>query len=218
MCGGTYPKWETPRQLLEVEGEPIAARTIRLLRDNGVEDIAISSNNKVFEKFGVPVLSHENDYSSTEYNVCDGIWCNAFYPTDYPVCYLFGDVVFSPDAIRTIVEHETDDIMFFGSAPPFGPNYCKPWIEPFAFKVVNTDHLKKSIEDVKSIKAQGRFNREPIAWELWNVISRGPNGDCNYIDYGSYVAIRDYTCDIDKPSEIGLIERIVREMYLTSPH
>ena len=45
MCGGTYKKWETPRQLTKVCGEPIVARTIRLLREQGVDDIAISSNN-----------------------------------------------------------------------------------------------------------------------------------------------------------------------------
>ena len=217
MCGGTYPKWETPRQLLKVEGEPIVARTIRLLKENGIEDIAISSNNDAFEQFGVPVLKHENNYNSPEYNVCTGYWCEAFYPMDEPVCYIFGDVVFSPEAVRTIVEYETDDVMFFGSAPPFGPNYCKPWIEPFAFKVANTEHLKRACEDVKRLDKMGRFNRKPIAWELWNVISRGPDGDPNFIDHGSYVAIRDYTCDIDKPEEIGLIERIVREIHLTDP-
>lgn len=217
MCGGKYPKWKSPRQLLNVEGEPIVARTIRLLRECGIDDIAISSNNDVFERFGVPMLQHDNDYVGIEYDRYEGYWCSAFYPTDYPVCYLFGDVVYSPEAIKTIVDYETDDIMFFGSAPPFSEYYCKPYIEPFAFKVVNTDHLKQAIEDVKAIDKQGRFNRRPIAWELWNVISRGPGTDPNYIDHNSYVAINDYTCDIDGPSEVGLVERIVREMYLASP-
>ena len=53
MCGGTYKRWETPRQLTEIRGEPIVARTIRLLRENGVSDIAISSNNPVFEQFSL---------------------------------------------------------------------------------------------------------------------------------------------------------------------
>ena len=53
MCGGDYYRWETPRQLLKINGEPIVARTIRLLKENGVEDIAISSNNVEFSKFGV---------------------------------------------------------------------------------------------------------------------------------------------------------------------
>ena len=206
MCGGDYPSWETPRQLLEINGEPIVARTIRLLRENGIDDIAISTNNDVFEQFGVPLLRHKNYYYAVAYNFMDGYWCNCFYPTDEPTCYLFGDVVYSPKAIRTIIETETDDIAFFGSAPPFALDYLKPYIEPFGFKVVNTEHLKKACADVKRIYEEHRFNREPIAWETWNVISRGYAGDPNWIDYNSYVHINDYTCDIDNPHELKLVE------------
>ena len=47
MCGGTYKRWDTPRQLTEIRGEPLIARTIQLLKEAGVSDIAISSNNSV---------------------------------------------------------------------------------------------------------------------------------------------------------------------------
>ena len=204
MCGGDYVKFKTPRQLLEVNGEPIVARTIRLLRENGIDDIAISSTDERFNQFGVPVLSHENGYKAWDYNVCEGYWCDGFYPATEPVCYLFGDVVFSPAAIRTIVETETDDVAFFGSAWPWPAEYPKPWIEPFGFKVVNLGHFWKSIAEVKRIDKAGGFNRKPIAWELWNVINGGP--DPNYIISNSYVHINDWTCDIDKPEEIRLIE------------
>ena len=62
MCGGTYDKWEKPKHLTEVKGEPIVKRTIRLLKENGVEDIAISSNDDRFAAFGVPLLAHHNPY------------------------------------------------------------------------------------------------------------------------------------------------------------
>ena len=211
MCGGEYPKFQTPRQLLKIKGETIVERTIRLLRENGIEDIAISSNDDIFGMFGVPVLKHENNYVGFEYNNCKGIWCDAFYPTDEPTCYLFGDVVYSPEAIKTIIDYQTDDIMFFGSAPPFRPPYPKWYEEPFAFKVQNTDHLHKAIAEVKRLHREGRFKRQPIAWEVWNVISRGSDGDINTIDYHSYVRINDYTCDIDKPEEISILESLAKK-------
>ena len=198
MCGGTYQQWDTPRQLIKVKGEPIVARTIRLLKENGIKDIAISSNNPVFESFGVPVLHHTNNYNAAGFNDFTGYWCEAFYPTDEPVCYLFGDVVFSPEAIKTIIETDTDDVMFFGSAPPFAPEYRKPWGEPFAFKVQNQKHFRESIEDVKRLYLEGKFKRKPIAWELWQVIT---GGTLNVIDWNSFVVINDYTCDIDYPEE-----------------
>ena len=204
MCGGTYLRWDTPRQLTRIRGEPVAARTIRLLRENGITDIAISSHDARFERFGVPMLQHENKFDVFGTDNCSGLWVNGFYPTDGPVCYLFGDVVFSPAAIRTIIDTPTDDIMFFASKPPFSPEYHKQWAEPFALKVVNTKHLHESVELVRKYDAEGRFNRKPISWELWQVI-RG--GDLNRIDWDSYVAINDYTCDIDSAEDIRLIEQ-----------
>lgn len=207
MCGGTYQKWETPRQLIQINGEPIVARTIRLLRDAGVKDIAISSNNAVFEAFNVPVLKHTNTYNAAGYNDFTGYWCEAFYPTDEPVCYIFGDVIFSPEAIQTIVSTDTDDIAFFASCPPFAPEYPKPYAEPFALKVQNQEHLHNAIEDLKIYDAMGFFNRKPIMWELWQVIT---NSKLNVIDYTSYTVINDYTCDIDNPNE-GICREVIQE-------
>lgn len=206
MCGGEYSHWQTPRQLTEICGEPIVARTIRLLRENGVEDIAISSNNPIFEQFGVPVLKHQNGYTATKTAITGGYWCEAFYPTDDPVCYIFGDVVFSPEAIKTIVETETTRIQFFASAPPFAQEYPKPWAEPFALKVWNTEHLKDAIHSVKYFDSIGMFHRKPIMWELWNIIT---GGDLNEIDYTSYIAINDYTCDIDTAEDAMIMEDLV---------
>ena len=204
MCGGCYKKWRVPRQLLKYNGEPIVARTIRLLQDAGVTDIAISSNQPGFDKFGVPVLVHKNSYNARKYNDFDGYWCDAFYPTDEPTCYLFGDVIYSPAAIQTIVDYKTNDIMFFGSKRPFALAYPKDHVEPFAFKVENTAHLKIACEETKWLYEHDpdAFSRKPIAWELWYVICGAPtNQDAEHIVGADYVAINDYTCDIDYPSE-----------------
>ena len=207
MCGGTYKRWEAPRQLTEVCGESLVARTIRLLKEAGISDIAISSNNSVFEQFGVPVLRHNNGLVVTEELNVSGYWVDAFYPTDEPVCYLFGDVVYSPEAIKTITGTETDDIEFFASSPPFAPEYIKPWAEPFALKVENTDHLKHAVCITKRYADMGLFYRHPIMWELWQVIQATP---LNHIDYGNYTVINDYTCDVDCAEDAELIENEIR--------
>ena len=209
MCGGIDTHWEKPRQLYELFGEPLVARIIRQLRAEGVEDISISSNDERFEQFGVPVLHHENNYLSEGYNRDTGLWCEAFYPMDEPTMYMHGDVIYSPKAIRTIIETDTDDIAFFGSCPPFPPEYPKWYIEPFGFKVTNHEHLRQACKDVARLVDEGRFNRQPLAWEVWNVISRGPDGDVNTIIGDSYIHINDWTCDIDYPSEIQDMERLV---------
>lgn len=208
MCGGRYKKWETPRHLVKIHGEPLVARTIRLLKEAGVDDIYItvscSEQLRMFSEFGVPtVCKWDNEYVAYEYDKCDGYWCDAFPYVGIPTCYIFGDVVFSKDAINTIVNTLTDDIEFFASAPPFSKSYHKEWAEPFAFKVVDTTHFKNAIEMTKRLCDSGAFKRHPIAWELWQVIKRTP---LNIIDYTNYTVINDYTCDIDNPEDVKKFE------------
>lgn len=207
MCGGRYGKWETPRHLIEINGEPLVMRTIRLLRSAGVDDIAISAEDAAFEKFGVPVLYHDNDYFATPEH-STGHWASAFYLTDEPTCYIFGDVVFSPQAIRTIVGYKTDGIMFFGSKKPFAPEYPKQHEEPFAFKVADVAKFHKAIEDHKRLADSGTYYRKPIAWELW-FICRGadPAEWMRKIPESDYVAINDYTCDIDDKEDVARFRR-----------
>ena len=206
MCGGRYGDY--PKQLLKVMGERILERTIRLLRAYGAEDIAVSTNSNIIEgmamKCGVPALRHANDYVYGEEE--SKRWLKAFYPMDEPVCYIFGDVYFSEDAIRQIVRTETDSIQFFASAPPFSSIYPKTWGEPFAFKVQDTKLFFEKIEECHKYDLEGRFHREAVSWELWQVIK---GTELDVIDYTNYHAINDYTCDIDNEEEAAEFERKV---------
>ena len=206
MAGGQYKGWEKPRQLTEINGEPIIARTIRLLRENGVEDIAISSNLEGFDNLGVPVLKHHNPYKSSDVDGGESYWVSGFYPAYYDVCYIMGDVLFSEDAIRTIVETETEDIEFFASAPPFDERYTKNWAEPFAFKVKAPIKFNQAISQTISLENKGYFARRAIAWELWQVIKGTP---LNVIDYTNYTVINDWTCDIDEPEDIEKMREFI---------
>lgn len=205
MCGGRYAKWETPRQLLQIKGETIVHRTIRLLREKGVTDIAISASDARFEKVGVPVLRHDNDFSAAD-GVCSGAWVHAFFPTNEPACYLMGDVYFSPEAIAAIVQTETDDVLFFGSAPPFSPFFIKDSAEPFAFKVVNQRRFRAAVDFVAASVDAGIFRRHPIAWELWQVLI-GRN--VREIDYDTVTAINDYSCDVDDWRDLHRLEAVL---------
>ena len=214
MCGGDYKHWEKPRHLSVINGEELVARTIRLLKENGIKDINISSNNPVFEKFDVPVLKHKNNYSML-WHKAEGDWFDCFYPTDEPTCYILGDVYFSEEAIETIVNTDTDDIELFGSIPPFAPNYIKNHIEAFALKVTNIKHLKDSIEETRKLGKKGKFWRNPpIIWELWEVIKGNPlqtNKEDTYIY--DYTKINDYTCDIDWQEDIKKLEYFLKGGY-----
>ena len=205
MCGGRYGDY--PKQVIKVMGERILERTIRLLRSYGVDDIAVSTNSNIVEGVamnnGVPVLRHDNDY---QYGRNQHKWLKAFYPMTEPVCYVYGDVYFSEDAIRQIVRTETESIQFFASAPPFSDRYTKTWAEPFAFKVMDPELFFQKIEECHKYDLENRFHREAVSWELWQVIK---GTELDVIDYTNYHAINDYTCDIDNEKEALKFEREV---------
>ena len=209
MCGGKYAHWKYPKQLVRIKGEPLVVCTTRLLVEAGVskKDIQVTAHRDYATEFmrycDNVCVNNNNTYDVDSYDKFKGYWCDCFYDVDGPCTYLCGDVVFSPEAIKTIVETSTDDIEFFASAPPFADNYCKKYAEPFAFKVVNVEHLRYAIAETKRLGPIGIFKRKPIAWEFWQVVK---GTSFNEIDYTNYTVINDYTCDIDEPEDVQFFE------------
>lgn len=205
MCGGKYEKWKQPRQFTEINGETLVGRTIRLLKDEGIKEIYISTNDERFKRFGVPLLKHDNKFMF-DGETTEDFWVSAFYPANEPATYLMGDVFYSETAIHIICETQTDDIEFFASAPPFSKDYIKPYAEPFGFKVVNQKHFQDSIKFVK--RNFGLFGRHPISWELWQVIKGTP---LNRVDYSNFTIINDYTCDIDSKEDAEKLKEVLHD-------
>lgn len=195
LCGSNHDLINgTPRQLVKIGGERVLDRTIRLLRENGITDISITATDPAFDLCNVEIIKYDSS----------GPWINAFPPIKDPTTFIFGDVYFSDQAIKTIVDTPTDSIEFFASAPPFAPNYPKRWAEPFAFKVEDVAAFNTAVDNVHVLLNKRVFRRDPIAWELWQVIKGTP---INLIDYSNYTVINDYTCDIDCEADIYMFAR-----------
>lgn len=214
MCGSNNGDvfGEYPRQLSKINGEVIVERTIRLLQESGVDknDVFISSQNPIFDNYGVKRI-YDKSNSFVHYNEVLGLkeygfWVDAFCNLSIPVTYIFGDVYFSPEAIKTIVNYDTKDITFFGTNAPYDKRYIKPYQEPLAFKVINQKKFRDSINWVKN--HFNEFNRHPISWELWEVINNQPINKLYF--GGDFVAIRDYTCDVDAPKDIEKLENALK--------
>lgn len=202
MCGGFYQHFETPKQLSVVNGERLVDRTIRLLKENGIEDIYISSNNPVFDSCGVPRLEHENTYKYED-NVLKGYWLDAFYPNfeeNEHVCYLFGDVFYTENAIKTIVNFKTDKNILFGTGVAKNPQH-KNWGEPFAYIVNDYKTFMNGVKEVKKLQDEGKTKRMPIVWELYRYLN-GLDVNIQMIKDETYVCIDDGTIDVDSPEQI----------------
>lgn len=235
MCGGEYSEFETPKQLIKINGETLVERTIRLLRENGEEDIAISTNNPAFDYIDVPKLKHKNEFAQNYENLKQpiGCWLNAYYPTNEPCCYLHGDVYFSEKAIETIsfccyegtrfaVENwflctcDWTDKRYIKSPKNFKGR------EPFGYIVYNQEKFRNAINDLLDMVEKGEFKNgiKPFSWHLYRYLNNmdlckesTKFTDINNIfnEDGKYIVINDETTDIDSEKDIEILKEWLKK-------
>lgn len=204
MCGGVYDNFKTPKSLSVINGETLLQRTIRLLKENGIKNILISSNDCQFEKYGI-VIYHENSYKYVNGKV-EGYWIDAYYPTDKPCIYLHGDVYYTEDAIKKILNLKPSVNTFIGNEIARNKEH-KNWGEPFGYIVVNQEEFRKGIEKTKKLQDEGKLERGyAISWELYRVLN-GLDPNKQYINDNTYLSINDETIDVDEPFMIDELNK-----------
>ena len=207
MCGGVYDGFMTPRQLTVINGERIVDRTIRLLRENGVDDICITATDERFDSCGVPRLIHENKFKVIN-GKTEGYWLDAFYPffdANEKVTYIFGDVYFTDEAIKTIVNYKTDKSILFGTSDAKNELH-ENWGEPFAYIVNDYATFMAGIRVVKKLQDEGKVNRCPIVWELYRCLNGLDINRQEVLD-DTFEVIDDGTLDADSMRSIEILRR-----------
>ncbi len=208
MCGGVYDIFKTPKQLTEINGEKLVERTIRLLKENGIKDIFISTNSHYFDYLGLPILDHQNSYEFKDGKI-HGYWLDAYYPTYEPCIYLHGDVYYSDNAIKKILNYDAKVNTFIGNDIAKNPMHYN-WGEPFGWIVVDQVAFRKGIEETKKLQDDGKLTRGyAISWELYRVLNGLDPNIQNIID-DTYLEIADETIDIDSPEAIGKVNERIR--------
>ena len=199
MAGGVYDFFETPKQLSVINGETLVERTIRLLKENGINDIYISSNDDRFKQYA-PVLKHTNTYKVENGKIL-GYWLDAYYPEEEPCIYLHGDVYYSSNAIKKIINYEARYNTFIGNEIARNKEH-KNWGEPFGWIVVNQKEFRDGIDKTKKLQDEGKLERGfGISWELYRVLN-GLDPNKMFIYDNTYLSIDDETIDIDAPWQI----------------
>ena len=210
MCGGTYSAFQIPKQLSEINGERVVDRTIRLLKENGADEIVITATDPRFDSCGVPRLVHKNDFSVID-GVCTGYWLDAFYPhfeADQKVTFVFGDVYFTDEAIKTIVNYQTDRNVLFGTSDAKNEQH-ENWGEPFAYIVNDYPEFMRGVEAVKKLQDEGKLKRTAIVWELYRFLN-GLDVNRQEVLDDTYIVIDDGTLDVDTVAHIDMIGRRFR--------
>jgi len=182
MCAGLGTRWSNylgvPKHLITINGETLLGRTTRLLKENGITDYIITGCDERYKEYGELIDQTDKDCEIDRFEE---------YPTNGYICYLYGDVYYTEEAMKTIINTDAEDIMFFGSE----------W-EIFAIKVKDKDLFYKHKHIVKDLYQNGVVNR-CIGWEIYRSLHCINFND--HIISERYTKILDGTDDIDYPED-----------------
>lgn len=180
MADGEGKRWNNylgiPKHLVEINGEPLIARTVRLLKENNVDDIIITSRDERYNFASrVEQSVRECEIDRFDEKVING----------EEICYLYGDVYYTEDAIKTIVKEKGTDIQFFGHEN-----------EIFAIKIRDIPLFLKHKNIVKKLYLDNKIKR-CIGWEIYRSLHNIPFEEHKITT--DYIKILDGTDDIDYP-------------------
>lgn len=208
MAGGKYDNFEKHKALTIINNEPLIERTIRLLKENGIKEYYISSNDNNFNKYG-NILHHENSFKY-ENGKIKGYWVDAYYPTKEHTIYLHGDVYYSENAIKTILNLNPKINTMIGNQYALNENHDKVG-EPFGWIIIDQEKFRNAINKCKQLQDEGKIERGyAISWELYEVLN-GYDVNDFIIDKKTYLVIDDETDDIDSPEQIELLNKKVNK-------
>jgi len=207
MAGGRYKDFEKHKALSVIHGEVLIERTIRLLKENGINKWYISTNDEAFNKYG-DILHHENSFEAESGHV-KGYWVDAYYPTEEPTIYLHGDVYYTEDAMRKILNLDPTKNTFIGNEVARNKEHLN-WGEPFGWIIVDQKAFRNAINEAKRLQDEKKLERGyALSWEVYRILN-GLDPNKMYINDDTYLSINDKTIDIDTPEQIELVNKGLR--------
>ena len=164
MADGQGKRWGNytgvPKHLALVNGETILNRTVRLLKENGVNDIYITSHDKRYNIEGTIRYEPKNNvYEIDRFCACYPIW-------EEETMFLYGDVYYTEEAIQTIVNEDKGDFTYFGR---FGASKVKCHGEIFAIKVKDREKFNEACMYIRKGLEKGTIKRG-IGWETYKYL------------------------------------------------
>lgn len=212
IAAGEATRWDNhlglPKHFAPVDDEPIIERTVRLLLENGVNDIFIVANDDRYFIEGSwlydPELDPQNG-DADKFLSSKELWVDVGRTV-----VLYGDVFFTERAMRTIINHNKREWTLF--CRPEGSDITGTrWGECFAQSFYE-EHQKQHYEALLRLVRlyqNGTLNRCG-GWEHYRAMLGFPDDKLRkpHVVTTNYVEINDFTEDFDFPSDYdNFIER-----------
>ena len=184
MADGKGTRWNNyhniPKHLIEIGGETLLARTVRLLRENDARaDIVITSHDPRYEVPGARRYEPQNNHLEidrfTEELIADD------------VCFLYGDTFYSESVIQKIADTPAEKLLFFGNERSI-----------VAIKVADGALFRQHGDRVRALFLAGKIEK-CIGWQVYQSFEGLPFGEKTIA--ADYILIQDGTEDFNSPAD-----------------
>ena len=184
MADGKGTRWNNyhniPKHLIEIDGETLLARTVRLLRENDARaDIVITSHDPRYEVPGARRYEPQNNHLEidrfTEELIADD------------VCFLYGDTFYSESVIQKIADTPAEKLLFFGNERSI-----------VAIKVADGALFRQHVDRVRALFLAGKIEK-CIGWQVYQSFEGVPFGEKTIA--ADYILIQDGTEDFNSPAD-----------------
>jgi hypothetical protein len=205
-CAGDESRWNeylgVPKQLVDIDGEPLLHRTVRCLKDRGLNDILIIGNNPKFAVDGVQTYSpHAYRWIVETIKSTESLW-------KQKNIILLGDVWFSPESFDNIISTNAP-IVVFGRKCDSKLTGCR-WGEIFAlvFRDTEAPRVSRVLDIAIAYAEQGNSSSwQGLLWSFYYIYLNIYMGDpltSNVIDDSLFYELDDFTEDFDFPIDYDM--------------
>ena len=186
MADGKGTRWQNyndiPKHFIEIGGETLLGRTVRLLNEGDKDaDVIITSHDPRYDVPGArryePLNNHLEIDRFTEELIEDN------------VCFLYGDTYYSQEAMDTILQTETDEMIFFGNERSI-----------VAIKVKDGELFRSHVDNVRKLFLEGKIDK-CIGWQVYQSFTGLPFGEKKIGP--SYIVLEDGTEDFNSPEDLN---------------
>lgn len=184
MADGKGTRWnnyhDIPKHLIEIGGETLLARTVRLLRENDPQaEIVITSHDPRYEVPGAKRYEPRNNRLEIDRFTAELIADDT--------CFLYGDTFYSEQVIQKIVHTSAEILLFFGNERSI-----------VAIKVADGDRFRQHVDRVRELFLAGKIEK-CIGWQVYQSFEGLPFGEKKIA--ADYILIQDGTEDFNSPED-----------------
>lgn len=199
MAAGEGSRWgeymDVPKHLIEVDGEPILHRTVRLLKQHVPEVWVVARDDERYRRHTGYTMTVDPLSSDM-----DKFWSSRQLWEGTHSVLVYGDCYFTEQAIPVITQPVSEWTLFCrpGESAFTGGQYGECWA--YSVPVRDQQWFTDRITWLAGAHSLGRLGRVG-GWELYRAMLNKP---MHHEMYDHFIEINDWTEDFDFPSDYDI--------------